>query len=181
MTAAHLAGWLFADLLLVLFLVSLAAVPNGRGDAPPSPAPTPTSTPTRTRASELRGLNKSYCSFSIKANFGALLGTGTARTREERRVVNRLSAVLRGRSDASVLQPNRASCLAQLDDRPDAGVVIVYGVAPRADLDRAILVARRFAELTRRLPQFRTASSLSQWSGSTSTDSVEIIVFFYDT
>lgn len=45
-----MAGWLFADLMLVLFLVGLGAEPtvnSTQPTTPPSPTATPTSTPTR--------------------------------------------------------------------------------------------------------------------------------------
>jgi hypothetical protein len=96
-------------------------------------------------------------------------------------VLKRLTAVLCGRADSRVRAPHRESCLAQLEDKPEAGVAIVYGVAaPRAQLDRRILAARKVAGLIKRLSQFRGASSLAQRSGGLTSNSVEMIVFFYD-
>jgi len=63
------AGWLFADLLLVLAMLFLAANTMGIHPPPPPTHPTPTPTPQKVLAQ----LEQSHHSFTISVDTGALL------------------------------------------------------------------------------------------------------------
>ncbi|WP_433256938.1 hypothetical protein ACQPYK_18980 [Streptosporangium sp. CA-135522] len=182
LTAAHLAGWLFADLLLVLFLVSLSAqtfspVP------PPVPSPTPTRTPDAVRTPKpatARLLSKDYCELLIRADFGLMLGTGPARAAEERRVVRRMDAVLQGRDPQAVLGVNAGPCREHLRRDRQAGIIIAYGAAPRSSIGLATQVAKRVSDaVIAGHPRFAGATALAQWTEQ-GTDQVKMIVFFYE-
>ncbi|WP_369362889.1 hypothetical protein AB5L52_06115 [Streptomyces sp. CG4] len=95
-----LAGWLFADLLLLLLVIALGSLPREqRTGAKPTPS-APSSAPPSTRAAE-RGLVLKPCSFTV--------GTGSAGS-----VPQQFGAQLRG---------------AGVADRT-AGFVLSFGTAP---------------------------------------------------
>lgn len=64
------AGWLFADLLLVLAMLFLAANTMGIHPPPPTPTVTPTATPT---PKILAQLEQTYHEFSVQVNRDAFL------------------------------------------------------------------------------------------------------------
>ncbi len=195
MTAAHLAGWLFADLLLVLFLVSLSAQARSDDDRKrPSPSPSPSQSaspspsPTITTQAP-RLLSKRYCELLVRADFGAMLGTDSARAAEERLVVSRVDEVLRGDRPGAVVGKYRTACLAHLRGGEQAGMVIAYGAADQSRIGQATLVAERVnlavIEGDDRLgvrghPRFQGAGDLAEWTGREGADKVKMIVFFYE-
>ena len=78
-TAVLMAGWLFADLMLVLFVVGLGSQPTAYPAPLPTvaaPSPTPTPTPTKPPA-----LAKDSVIIQVSVDFGDLLGTGSERER----------------------------------------------------------------------------------------------------
>ncbi|MEV4246391.1 hypothetical protein AB0J63_23585 [Streptosporangium canum] len=182
LTAAHLAGWLFADLLLVLFLVSLSAQPSPPPPVPAvssSPTPPPTAVPTPEPA-PARLLSKDYCELLIRADFGPMLGSGPARTAEERRVVRRVDAVLAGRDPEAVLGADPGPCREHLRRDRQAGIIIAYGAAPRSSIGPATQVAKRVSDaVIAGQPRFAGATALAQWTEQ-GTDRVKMIVFFYE-
>jgi len=98
------AGWLFADLLLALAMLFLAA--NTIGIKPPPPPPTPTPvTPTATIAptpTPLPRLELNFHEFRIIVNPDALLNNSESAVNAVKQQV-RMQAILRGRSVGLVI------------------------------------------------------------------------------
>ena len=88
------AGWLFADLLLVLAMLFLAANTLGIHPPPPTPKPTPTVTPTQ---APLAQLEQKYHEFPIYVDRQAFLANDPAAVSSvTQQIVSQ--AFLRGRS-----------------------------------------------------------------------------------
>lgn len=121
-----MAGWLFADLMLVLFVVGLGSQATAYPAPLPTPTasstPTPTPTPTRPPA-----LSKKPVTVNVKVDFADLLGTGAARARAADKLKNDVSRGLKKRHLAS--------------DR--AGMVLVW--AYHDDVDYGLRVSQAVA------------------------------------
>jgi hypothetical protein len=133
-----LAGWLFADLLLLLFIVALGSLPTAdRGGHHPVVSPSPSPSPSATRAAE-QGLIVKPCSFTI-------------RTGSEASVVHHLTTRLHS---------------AGVADRT-AGFVLSFGTAPTPGPGQAA-ANRVNKDITNRLPNFRHAPKRGYWKGGRS-------------
>ncbi|MFF7449485.1 MULTISPECIES: hypothetical protein [unclassified Streptomyces] len=171
----HLAGWLFADLFLVLFLVVLGMTTSdgpdeaaGAGKSPrPSPSASGTSpSPSRTAKGPL-GLDPKRHTFAVTLSTGA---TGRATGR------GGLSAVDRKNVVAALDKEIRAS-----GDGRRIGMVITFGVAPQAQLGAATDLAE---DVNRTLKSARpqafcggNVGTRPFWSGG-SADRVEIELYY---
>jgi hypothetical protein len=138
-----LAGWLFADLFLVLLIAGLAALPARTSANPvkppgsPSPAPSPSAT-------HSPGLDPRYLDFSISLSPDAFR-TGT--------------------HDQLVQDVNRE--LSHLDPahRP-VGFVLVFASDDPNDAGRAVRTATdAFNLLHNQSPDFAEAAGLGYWGG----------------
>lgn len=143
-----LAGWLFADLLLLLLVVALGSLPreeraaDQRPATPGSPGPTPSAT-----QAAARGLVVQPCSFTV-------------RTGSDASVTRQLTSQLRA---------------AHVADRT-AGFVLSFGTAPDANPGQA--AARKVnSAITKGLPRFRHAPKRGYWRGG-NLGTVRIDVFF---
>lgn len=121
------AGWLFADLLLVLAMLFLAANTMGIHPPPPTPTPTPRVTPT---APPLAQLEQKYHEFIVHVDRQAFLsGDATAVRSVTQQIVNQ--PFLQGRS---------------------AGLVVAYGT-DTSDCTTAYLVAKHVYKLVKQIGQ----------------------------
>ena len=122
------AGWLFADLLLVLAMLFLAA--NTMGIHPPPPAVHPTPTPTPQKV--LAQLEQGHHSFTIHVNTAALYaGDRGAANSVTQQIANQ--PFLKGRS---------------------AGLIIVFGRAQNnCNAEHAYDIAQKIYDLVRQLGQ----------------------------
>ena len=148
-----LAGWLFADLFLVLLVAGLAALPTKTSAKPvrPSASPSPTPSPTHSL-----GLDPHYLHFSIRLSPGAFRASAGARNQ----LVNEVNSAL-GRLDPAGRFIGFALVFAS-DDPNDAG--------------RAVRTATdAFNLLHSRIPDFAAATGLGYWNGA--NDDFEFKVF----
>ena len=146
-----LAGWLFADLFLVLFVVGLASLPPS---AHPKPRPRHTSPPPS------RVLDKPV-SFTLKVSPSSVEYPAT-RAVADTRLVHALEMALRSRHLA-----NR-----------QAGVLLVFASGPEYGIDQAVTTAQSVVSVVRhRVKAFSMVSGKGYWSGS--GDNFEFEVFFF--
>jgi len=176
-----LAGWLFADLLLMLFLIALAGqaspkVPaaSASHSASPSPSPSPLASPSQ------GFISRDFCEFLLPVNATALIAGNRAAASD---LIVTLNQALTGQhSDEILADPanpagSRASCLSQLPRQPRAGVVIAYGASQ--SIGTGIAVGQHAAQAIIQLsPRFYGASSIWGWTGEYGENKVELIVFF---
>ncbi|MER6183253.1 hypothetical protein [Streptomyces sp. NPDC001652] len=171
----HLAGWLFADLFLVLFLVVLGMVASdgtdeasGTGRSPePSASPTGASpSPSRTAKGPL-GLDPKRHTFAVSLSSGATgraSGRGTLNAADRKKVVAALDKEIRESGD----------------DRR-IGMVITFGVAPQAQLGAATDLAEDVNRVLKsERPQAFCGGNVGTrpfWSGG-SADRVEIELYY---
>ncbi|WP_133916763.1 hypothetical protein [Streptomyces sp. NBC_00582] len=112
----YLAGWLFADLLLVLVLVVLGSQPGTTeqsDDAGPTPSttasaatgrtPRPTASPPAPRASRPAGLDPVTRSITVRADAEAVIAGTAGAVASVRRQVDRRIGPYRGRTAAFVM------------------------------------------------------------------------------
>ncbi|MFJ3673131.1 hypothetical protein ACIPSE_42400 [Streptomyces sp. NPDC090106] len=172
----HLAGWLFADLFLVLFLVVLGMVAsdgtNASGTAghrSPTPTPTPPTTapPPSPTPKGPTGLDPKRHTIAVTLSGGA---TGRAAGK------GGLSAGDRKRIVAAVDQEMRASAKGRR-----IGMVITFGIAPQAQLGAATDLAEDVnATLKSRRPQAFCGGNVGTrpfWGGGPA-DHVEIELYY---
>ena len=132
------AGWLFADLLLVLAMLFLAA--NTMGTHPPPP--TPTATPTPNAAPELE---QAYHSFTVNVDTQKLLASDGGATNS---LIQQITSqpFLKGRS---------------------AGLIIAYGGAPTVDdIETALHVSQKVYDIVLgklKSPRNSTFSNIVQY------------------
>lgn len=170
---AHLAGWLFADLMLVLFLVAMAVQPHAEV---PDPKGADRPTPTGPRV-----LGKSFCEFMIPAQAEGLIGGDRAAnadllTKVGQALDDRRSSWLHGREmlDADA----RARCREQLRRKPQVGFYLVYGA--RDDTQSGVVLGGNAAKVIKSgNARFREAIYRSGWTGGEGDGAVQLIVFFY--
>lgn len=172
----HLAGWLFADLFLVLFLVVLGMVASdGTGAAgakkspKPSSSPSPSASPSPSRTAKgPTGLDPKRHTIAVSLSSGA---TGRASGKG-----NNLNAADRKKIVAALDQEMRAS-----GDGRRIGMVITFGVAPQSMLGAATDLAEDVnATLKSRRPQAFCGGNVGTrpfWSGG-SADRVEIELYY---
>lgn len=171
----HLAGWLFADLFLVLFLVVLGMVASdgtdeasGAGKSPrPSASPSGTSpSPSRTAKGPL-GLDPKRHTFAVSLSSGATgraAGKGGLDAADRKKVVAALDREIRESGDGRRI-----------------GMVITFGVAPQAQLGPATDLAEDVnATLKSRRPEAFCGGNVGTrpfWSGG-SADRVEVELYY---
>ncbi|WP_189782706.1 hypothetical protein [Streptomyces capitiformicae] len=156
----HLAGWLFADMLLVLALVAmgdqadpLAAKPD-RPSASPSPSPSPSATPKKPKPKPKPKGPRAVVRTPVKVAINARAGDKDAILRGLRRVTERYA----GRQAAFVLTFGR---------HPDPGGGGAYAHDVNALLEKA------------RPDMFRGATTRDFWKGGASSGHADIEIYFY--
>ncbi|PWI19974.1 hypothetical protein DI272_41770 [Streptomyces sp. Act143] len=171
----HLAGWLFADLFLVLFLVVLGMVASdgtGEAGAKKSPKPSPSS-PSATAPSPSRstkgptGLDPKRHTIAVSLSSGATgraSGRGGLNAADRKKIISALDKEMRKSADGRRI-----------------GMVITFGVAPQAMLGAATDLAEDVnATLKSRRPQAFCGGNVGTrpfWSGG-SADRVEIELYY---
>jgi len=138
-----LAGWLFADLFLVLLIAGLAALPAKTSAKPVKPPGSPTPTPSPTATHRL-GIDPNYLSFSIS------LSPDAFRAGARDQLVNEVNSQL-GRLDP---------------DHRLIGFVLVFASDDPNQAGRAVHTATdAFHLLHRQSPDFSAAAGLGYWGG----------------
>jgi hypothetical protein len=166
LSAESVAGWVFADLFLVLFLVGLgSAVPVApKPSGKPSPTPTANVTPTKKPDPPIVGMKTVPALLSVAVDAEALTSTGSSGTREGAIACRRL------RQSAAPLTGERA------------GLVLVFGGGP--DVVHGQAVAR---SLARQLPCAnlslfaRSTPYRAFWDGTLDYGKVRLEVFVFTT
>lgn len=132
-----LAGWLFADLFLVLLLTGLAELPP-KDTSARSPSPTPTAT-------HETGLDPHHIDFNIEISPSDFRG---------------------GAQDRFVTSVEEALDRRNQTKRP-VGFVLIFASGPSGGADEAQRTATSaFTLLHRRSPAFASSTGLGYWSGS---------------
>ncbi|GAA3967777.1 hypothetical protein FOF52_10270 [Thermobifida alba] len=162
--AVHLAGWLFADLLLVLFLVSLSAQ-----NAPEAPEPPPPPPP--------KLLSPDSCEFTVR------LGNGF--DVDPDRVVAELGRILSDPDDSDFNTDDghgepSDKCREHLTEQREIGFVIAFGSGSNQQIGAAKEFAAEVVEIAvAEIPQFEGAKYRELWTGG-SPGAVELSVFFLE-
>lgn len=161
-----LAGWLFADLMLLLFVLSLSFAPIESTASPVKPRPTPTVSPPV--IPRQRVLDQHYFEFQVNVSLPELQpgDSGNAAARQ----------LIRG-TDAQI-----AMLVAQHPAlRGKAvGVTVIFGAGPIDAINTATTEAGTAGAILHAAdPEFHQASVLPLWTQSDSPSFVKLIVFFY--
>jgi hypothetical protein len=155
-----LAGWLFADLLLVLFITAFASLPPppvvaGRPATPKPPAVKHTTPPPKPRV-----LERSPHTFTVNVPPSQLADPATRNA-----AVGRLLQGLRQQLAAQGLQGRQA------------GFVLVFAYGPIGGIGQAISTANDVVEILRtKMGTFGQASGLGYWTGN---GDFQFKIFFY--
>ncbi|GAA2372940.1 hypothetical protein [Nonomuraea africana] len=157
MRTALLAGWLFADLFLVLVLVGLASLPVTTEDAAPTSTPEPTVTAEPPERDRLEKLPVGFAVEIPPARFRDA-GRRAAATRE---LLRRIDAELKARD----LTGRRAGFVLAFASGPEPGAA-----------QRTAEVV--YQDLRRRHKVFRDSSGLGYWTGA--GDHLEFKIFFFE-
>lgn len=167
----HLAGWLFADLFLVLFLVVLGMVASdgphrAAGKPKPSPSPSTSSSPPPKRKGPT-GLDPKRHVFDVDLSSGATrraAGRGNLNAADQKKIVSALDEEIRRSSKGRRI-----------------GMVITFGVAPQTMLSAATDLAEDVNRtLKSRRPQAFCGGNVGTrpfWYGG-AADGVEIEVYY---
>lgn len=143
-----LAGWLFADLFLVLLIAGLAALPAKESNAVTRPRPTPSPTTTTTPA-HVQGLDPHHLDFTIAITPDAYRGGGGPE------LVHEVNARL------AALDPTH---------RP-VGFVLVFASDDQGHISRAVATATRVVSLLHgQSSTFAPSTGLGYWGGNASND-----------
>jgi hypothetical protein len=174
---AMLAGWLFADLLLMLFLLGLAGQASPKS---PAVSPTQSESPSPSPSPSQGFISKDFCEFLLPVNTAAMSADNRAAASD---LITTLNQALTGQYPDEILADpgnpagSRANCLGQLPRRPRAGVVIAYGASQ--SIGTGIAVGQHAVQaIIQRSPRFNGASSIWGWTGEYGDNKVELIVFF---
>lgn len=164
------AGWVFADLFLVLFLVGLgSAVPIKQAVKPTPPKPTatvkPTPTPTPKPTAPIIGMKQAPTLLNLTVAADALTSSGPAGTREGGVACRRI---------------RQAAAVPLKDER--AGLVLIFGGGP--DVASGQSVARSLArQLNCANPALfsKTTPYRAFWDGTLDYGRVRLEVFVFTT
>jgi hypothetical protein len=164
-----LAGWLFADLMLLLFVIGLSFAPVPSATVSPKPTPSPSASrspsPAPSPTPSQRVLNRTY--YTIYVNIAL----------PELQPGSPVATQLINGTDAKITQLAR--------DHPDlagkdVAVAVIFGAAPQSDINNAINEATTAGNILRaKDPMFGQASFLPEWTGNPTSTFVELILFFY--
>lgn len=159
MRTTLLAGWLFADLFLVLVLVGLASLPVTTKEGTPAHSPSPSATAEPPERDRLR---KRPVDFDIEIPPARFRDSG--RQAAMRELLSKIDTELAERR----LTESRA------------GFVLVFASGPQEATGVAQDTAERiYQSLRRRHEVFRDSSGVGYWAGANS-DHLEFKVFFYE-
>ncbi|SDG78629.1 hypothetical protein SAMN05421505_10818 [Sinosporangium album] len=163
-----LAGWLFVDLLLVLFLAALGGLPAGDTGAEPAVAPPPAPSAEPTPKAGPRVVERKPYTFTVRVSPLAL--RSGADTPAARRL---LSGVTRELARLAKAKPEL--------ERREVGFVLALGAGPDSDKGPSIAGAHEaIRTLQSRHPMFKNAADIGRgyWTEGPAT-SVEFVVLFY--
>ncbi|WP_018653281.1 hypothetical protein [Actinomadura flavalba] len=170
---ATLAGWLFADLMLVLFLIAMAVQPHEKAKDRPTAERTE---PARTA----RVLSRDFCEFLIPVRADGLLAGRSARAD----LLRKLDETLRGEHPSWFHGPEmgrrtgRDECQRHLTARRTVGFFLAYGAM--SDTNSGVVLGRNAAKaITAGNRLFREAIHRAAWTGGQGDGAVQLIVFFY--
>ena len=162
-----LAGWLFADLMLLLFVIGLSFAPIQSATVSPKPTPTssPSGHPSPSALPTQRVLNRTYYTIYVNVSLPDLQQGSPAATQ------------LIDGTNAKVAQ--LASEHPELAGK-DVAVAVIFGAGPQSDINTAITEATTAGNILRGEDHtFSQASFLPEWTGNPTPTYVELILFFY--
>lgn len=164
------AGWLFADLMLALVMMSLLAAAittrNAQPEPPPPPPPSPVDTTTTTSTTPPPapppGLLPDPVKLDVHVDTGGLL-------RNDPGAIGRTQQDMRG-ALAGPLAGRRV------------GVVLTFGTSPSGDIQRGVRVAGLFNDLVLRTSgdQFAGTGYRNFFQGGGDLDKITLEIFVYD-
>lgn len=167
-----LAGWLFADLMLLLFVIGLSFAPaeSAPVKASPSPAvsPTPTVSPTPPVMPKERVLDQQYYEFSVNVSL-ADLQPGNSGNAAAQQLIKATDAQI---SELIAEHP-------ALKGNP-VGVAVIFGAGPIDAIGAATEEAGTAGAILHSAdPEFGQASFLPEWIENDTPTFAKLIVFFY--
>ncbi|MBV9448179.1 MAG: hypothetical protein JO345_20030 [Streptosporangiaceae bacterium] len=166
-----LAGWLFADLMLLLFVIGLSFAPVQSATVSPRPKPSSTSgghpspSPSPSPRPSQRVLNRTYYTVNVDVSLPDLRPGSAAATQ----LVDGANAKI---AQLASQHPDLAG--------KDVAVAVIFGAGPQTDINTAITEATTAGNILRADdPKFSQASFLPEWTGNPAPTFVELILFFY--
>lgn len=159
-----LAGWLFADLLLVMFIVGLGAEVTSVPEPDPSPTAataTPTPEPTTTPSPTEAVMNQTPVVRTLQVDSADLMASGA-----------------RGKKAAKALRTQLQQSLSDLADRT-AAMVLIWGHAPTVGLGQRI-AEEVGGQLPKALPEtFGQAAQRTLWKADSRAGEVELEIYLF--
>lgn len=163
-----LAGWIFADILIVLFIVSLGAAAAPPAPlATPTPTPTPTATPSKPveRPKAKPALRPKAVSVTVKVNPDRLLDSGSPRAGQLKSVCRQLKRSIKAKD--------------RTGDR--AALVLIFGGG--GDVTdaqrRANLIGRGLKSCAGQRTFDKKVVSRDFWDGSLPVNRARLEIFVY--
>jgi hypothetical protein len=136
-----LAGWLFADLFLVLLIAGLATLPAKPSGSDQSPSPSPSPAPSKTHEV---GLDPAHIDFNVDVSPSSFRGGS------HKPLLDKVNSELR-RRDPSGRQ---------------VGFVLVFASGPQGDAGTAVQTATKAFKLLKSQSRlFANSTGLGYWSG----------------
>jgi hypothetical protein len=164
-----LAGWLFADLMLLLFVIGLSFAPVQTVTAGPkptvSPSARPSSSPSPSPQPTQRVLNRTYYTIYVNVSLPDLQPSSPAATQ--------------------LIDGTNAKIAQLVSKHPgltgkSVAVAVIFGAGPQDYINSAIAAAKTAGNILRaKDPEFAQASFLPEWTGNSTPTFVELILFFY--
>ncbi|MGW5128277.1 hypothetical protein ACWEQ7_30410 [Streptomyces sp. NPDC004069] len=173
MAPRHLAGWLFADLFLVLFVIALGMMPaaDGKDDKPPERKPDSSPSPSESEKTPEQGpggIDPRYRSITVK-----LSGGSTSRASGKGGL---------SKADADKVREAVRREMGRTAEGRRIGMVITWGLGPQAQLEPATELADRANKALRSGAKEQFCGSnvgmRSLWKGNPRPDAVKIEIYY---
>jgi hypothetical protein len=163
-----LAGWLFADLMLLLFIVGLSFAPTQTSTVAAKPSPSPTVHATPPGIPKQRVLQHNYYTIYVNVQLPSLQ-SGNLDSAVANQLINGTNAQLRTLVAQNPSLQGKA-----------VGVAVIFGAGPQSEIGAAMSEASDAGSILHaKDPAFEQAAFLPEWTGSQASTYVELIMFFY--
>ncbi|HEV2259555.1 MAG TPA: hypothetical protein VGS06_41105 [Streptosporangiaceae bacterium] len=160
-----LAGWLFADLMLLLFVIGLSFAPVQTVPAGAKPTVSPSAHPSPSPQPTQRVLNRRYYTIYVNVSLPDLQPGSTAATQ----LIDGTNAKI---AQLAGQHPELAG--------KSVAVAVIFGAGPQSYINSAIAAAKTAGNILRaKDSEFAQASFLPEWTGNATPTFVELILFFY--
>lgn len=173
MAPRHLAGWLFADLFLVLFIIALGMLSTGADEGDKSREPDPSTTPSPTKSEKPPeqgpgGLDPDYRPITVELS------------RDSTSRASGRGSLSKG--DAAKVRAAVRKEMRRTSDGRRIGMVITWGLGPQTSLDAATALADDTNRALRKGGQDTFCGSnvgmRSLWKGRLQADAVKIEIYY---